>query len=286
MTDEAITAPAATVETPAAVTTAAPATSEPHWSGFSDPVDIGYLDNKGWKSPADIGKVVKSYREAERMLGISKANPERLLVMPSDFENKDEVDSFYSKLGRPSEAAGYSFLKNEAFDKDIAAKLSETFHAKGLNDAQATEALTAFSEISSVKKAEYDQQVSEMTEREIDETKKEWGNALQQNLLLGNQASDALGLDENDLKNLEAALGPKKLLNMLADVGRKMGEAPALGLGNNANSFVDTPGQAMAKMNELKADANFMNALLDESSAGHAAAKAKYNALRDSAFIS
>lgn len=281
MTDDATT-----VETTTVDTTAAPVTSEPHWTGFTNEVDIGWAENKGWKSPADIPKALKSTRELEKMFGTLKASPDRMIVMPSDMTNKDEVDAFYSKLGRPADVEGYSFMKNDAFDKEISGKLASVFHEKGIGDEQASAALAAFAEISGDLNKRYDSQVEQLTVQEMEEVQKEWGNAYQQNLLLTSQAAKALNLDTQDLKNLEAALGPKKMAFMLADVGRKMGQAPALGLGDSPSSFIDTPGQAKAKMESFKSDQNKMSALLDESSAGHAAAKAEYQRLQNSAFPS
>lgn len=271
----------ATTETTQESTTAA---TEQPWHGLTDEVEVGYMKNKGWDAPDSAPKVVKSYRELEKMMGTMKGSPERLLVMPSDFNNKDEVDAFYGKLGRPADVAGYSFAKTEGLNPEVATKLATAFHTEGLNDKQASAAFATITELAKEVNEKHSADVEAYTATEIEEVRKAWGNAYPQNLLLTNKAATVLGLEKQDLDNLEAALGPKKMLTMLADIGKKMGEAPALGLGNNNQSFIDTPGQAKAKMEEFRADKQAMNDLLDESSAGHAAAKAKYKALQNAAF--
>lgn len=238
------------------------------WFGTPDEQTLGYLQSKGWDKPDAGPKVIKSYMEAEKLITMTKASPERLVVMPKDFADQNEVNDFYSKLGRPESPDKYSF---KVEGNDFTAKMAEIAHKYGLNDSQYSGFAKDLAEATAQRDEAYKEQVNEITQKEMTEVKNEWGNAYDAKLLGAKQAAQALGIMD-DLDMLEAALGPKKMLTMLAGVAEKIGESKAVGLGENA-SFGTSPAQAKAEITKLNNDPEFVRAYTDPQHPKHQASK-------------
>jgi hypothetical protein len=93
-------------------------------------------DTKGWKEPGDLDKALTSYAELEALQGKS-------LRIPGADATADELNEFYSKLGRPESPDKYEFKRPENLPADLPysddlAKASKSWmHEAGLNSKQA-----------------------------------------------------------------------------------------------------------------------------------------------------
>src|SRR5574343_370581 len=86
------------------------------WHSTLDPDSQNWLAAKGWKkdNPAEIiGPIVNSYRNAEQLISKVKGEPDRIVVMPKDFNNQEEVSAYYEKIGVPKDIAGYGITPAE-----------------------------------------------------------------------------------------------------------------------------------------------------------------------------
>lgn len=74
--------------------------TEPAWYGSVDADTESYIKNKGWKGPGDL---LKSYTNLERLRGVGA---DKLLKLP-DFNNADEANAFYERIGVPKAPTDY-----------------------------------------------------------------------------------------------------------------------------------------------------------------------------------
>lgn len=246
----------------------APAPEGVSWLGENaDPELVGYVQNKGWKQPADV---LEGYRNLEKMRGVPA---ERLLTLPANDADEATRAQFYEKLGRPKEPAGYEFDlgENNPFD----GPLREAFHKHGVSKEQAEGVLKDYlaAEQAHMTRQQEEHALNVQTEHKA--LLKEWGQAAEQNLDTVRQAQKALGWDNDTLDKVAGALGHRKTMEMLHSIGMRKGEADfVVGNGGGGNQML-TPGQARAKIAELRNDKGWADRYLK----GDSKARAELQAL-------
>lgn len=246
----------------------------PEWlSGIEDTTVRAWAEGKRYPS---VEQAMKSAYHAEKVVGADRAG--RTVMLLGDEPTPEESAAFYNKLGRPEEASAYGFTAPEGADPAFAESAKTKFHELGLSDKQAVELSGWYNEqaTGSVEQteAQYKQQVADDTAG----LQKEWGAAYDKNILAAKAAASTFGLDETQVENMEAALGFGGLMRFMNSIGSKLGEDTLEG--NDANvSGVMTPETAKIKMSELTGSKEFMDAWMDRSHPGHAAAVAKKESL-------
>lgn len=236
----------------AATTEAAPAatTDSKWWGTFGDETIRGFAETKNWKSPEDV---VKSYQNLEKIVG-SKANA---LIVPGEDATAEDWAAFYDKTGRPAAADNYAMP--DTLKEDPAMKaFAPVAHELGFTSKQ-WEGVTKF--ITSNQEASAASEKAALTARaESDVAELKAANpgikfdALKENFRRG--ARD-LGVDEATQARLEAALGTKDMISMLAKVGAMQGETPFVE-GDPRSSGEKSPEAARIERDALSKDANFM----------------------------
>lgn len=245
---------AALLNTPAVAPAAAPTAAPIPWLEGADELTLGYVQNKGWKEPTDI---LNAYRNAEKFIS---APVDKRLVIPNADQDATAWNAFYDRLGRPSEPAGYKFEMPEGADPEFAKNAQAKMHELGLSKKQGEE-LAAWwnAQASGVANAGKEQMAQAFQADDI-ALKAEWGAAFQQNLTAAQAAARGLGLDEGTIDKLQQALGHKATMNLLYQIGSKVGEADFVAGVGGPEKFgtAMTPAAAMARIAELKADKNFV----------------------------
>lgn len=207
------------------------------------PEDLkGYVQNKGFKDPASV---VDSYRNLEKLIGVK----EKLLQVPDDLGSAD-MEKVWARLGRPEKPDAYSF-KSEDADFDAWAK--ETFHKSGLTSNQAQSVVDNWN--SYIEKINADMIAKQEMEnnQKIDQLKKDWGSAYEQNLKIARGAGKQFGLSDEMVDAMEKSIGFAQTMNLLHQIGSKMGEGEFIN-GGTTSGGVLTPAQAQSRINELKMD--------------------------------
>lgn len=268
---------AATAETAAAATTTAATTQNTPaiaWLPDADEITTGYIQNKGWQSPADL---LKSYQGAEKLIGVP---PDKVLRLPGDTSTKDELDAFYTKLGRPADPNGYEIKAPQGADDSFAKAAAGKFHELGLNTKQAQE-LAKWYESQGATMGEAQQQAKTAANVEQQNAlRTEWGAAYDAKLTQARNFAQQAGVDAATLDKLQDAMGFDGVMKFMANLGGKIGEANFVS-GDRATQFgVMTPGQAQAEIKSLTADKDFRSKYL----AGNAEAKARMTQLNKWAF--
>lgn len=260
----------------AAAAAAATKGADTPWHGLTDPAEIQYVENKGWKAPADI---IKGYRGVETFVG---RDPSTLIVAPRA-DDPAGLRAVLGKLGLPESAEKYEFAKppeglkpDEGYQKFA----RDAFHKVGLLGPQVKE-LTALHN-------EYVKGVLDQQEKDYNlavETDKkallaEWKNGSERMMQAAQSAATALGFTPEMIDAMERAVGYAGTWKHFAALGQKLGE-PGFKGGDSKPAFTGTltPAEAKAEWNKMTLDTATMAALRDKSHPGHKAAQEKQNAL-------
>ena len=258
--------------TPPAATPPA-ATPPADWTASLGDELKGYVQTKGFKEPKDV---LESYRNFEKLQGVPK---ERLLHLPESMESA-EMAAVWERLGKPKEAKEYTFeIPKEHGDEKLAETMKEVFHKNNVPRAQAEGVVKAWNEYQATRiKEQTDAMNAEIVKQDGD-LKKEWGNAYDQNKNIVDQAALKLGLKEDQLRALGAAMGPAAAMKFLHKLGQGIGE-DGFKAGNTRASGELTPAMAQAEIRQLRSDVEFSRRLQSKDSD----ATNKWNRLHQQAF--
>ena len=220
--------------------------------GVNSPELVEWAGKKGWKTPADA---LASHRELEKMLGGEK------IPVPKSADDKVAWDLVHKALARPDAPDGYGLDKIEGADPEFVGVASKAFHEAGLSAAQAAKLAGWWGE--QQKAAAEAAEVAKVQQAEVDlgDLRKEWGPSFDSRVEAGRRAALAFGVDADTLTKIEGAVGTKGLLQLMANVGMKLTEAPARGMQETRPEFM-TPELASKRIDQLKADAEWREGYL------------------------
>lgn len=229
------------------------------WYGQADEQTAAYIQNKGWQSPTDL---LTSYRNLEKFAGGSKS----LLELPGPDADDAAWTQVYDKLGRPTDPEQYGIKPPEGGDPELTDFYKKTAHELGLTTKQAQTLFNKWNETVAGKVQAMQEQMAQESEKAVENLKREWGQAYNQQIDAGRRAVTALGFNEEQLSNYEAKLGTADMLKLFATLGSKMGE-PAFegGERTNATGFGLTPAAAQQQIADLRSDSKFMDAYMSGS---------------------
>lgn len=225
------------------------------WLEGADAATLGYVKNKGWEKPAQL---LDSYQNLEKLLGAERAG--NTVILPKPDAPKQEVDAFYNRLGRPADPTGYKIdVPTMNGDPEFAKAAAGWFHELGLSKDQGEKLVGKWNEHfgAILKSAETD--ITMKNQEQQAALKSAWGSAFDQNKEIAAAARRGLGIDDATLDALDQVLGFDKTMQLFYTIGTKIREPEFVdGSGNRSFGAALTPGQAQAKIAELKSDKNFI----------------------------
>lgn len=206
-------------------------------------------DNPSIKAFSDVQGLVKSYVNAQKMIGADK------LVLPGKHASEDDWKAVYTKLGLPESVDKYelAFKDEKVFDKDFSGKFKEVSFKAGILPKQA-QAMADWLVSENAKAGEAMQaERIKAIDAQLEGLKTEWGTAYNQNLKQAQIVVSKFG-DENLNKYLdETGLGSDaNLIKFLAKIGSSFKEDIVIATGEQTHAM--TPAEAKAKANSLMAD--------------------------------
>ena len=222
----------------------------------ADPDMKAWAESKGWKdaASADPFAVAQSYHNLEKLFGADKAG--RTVQLPKDASDTAALDAVFKKLGKPESAEGYKIELPEGADPTFANAARNWFHKANLTADQA-KAVT-----DSYRAMELDaaQKVETQHASEVEGLQREWGADFDKKVETAKAAAKAAGMQEDHVKRLELALGPASATKILEFFGRNYVEAGPPGNETRTKPGFEsvTPAAAKQKMDQLRADPNFM----------------------------
>lgn len=266
MTDAAPAAPAPAGQAPgqgtppaapAASPPAAPAAGDKPWydGHITVPEDIGYIQNKAWKTPGDM---LGAYKNLEKFHGVP---PEQLLKLPKDMADEKAMGEVYTRLGRPETPEEYQFkapdsLKDIKIDEGRMKFANGISHKLGLNKAQHNALVAATLEYENGIMSEAQKDVGRIQTEQMESLKKEWGDAYPERESLGRRAVRTFLPGTPEQKEtladaIEGALGTAITMKLFANIGAKLGEDKIHEGDSGGRPFGYTPEQAKADMATL-----------------------------------
>lgn len=186
------------------VAEAAPAPSD-DWKA-SLPDDL--RDDKSIATIQDIPNLVRSFKNAQSMIGADK------VVLPGKYATDEDYNEFYSKTGRPDTPDGYELEMGENPNEEMGNWFRETAHQFGLNGKQAQGLLTAYNALEQNQAQAQTENYQELQQAVSKELKKEYGDAFDDRLALGNGLVNEFG-------------GGKELSELQLADGTRLGDSPA-----------------------------------------------------------
>jgi len=261
--------------TPEPTPTPAP-TPAPAWHGLTEAADIQFVENKGWKTAADM---FRSYRGAEQLIG---KDPSTLMPLPR-MDDPASVRGVLSKLGLPESPDKYEFgySKDTPIDENYAKWARDAFHKVGITGPMAKELTAAHETYIKGVMAQQETDYNLSVEADKKALQKEWGAGYERMLGMTKHAANALGFDNAVIDAIEQTKGFAATMKMFADLGKKLGEPSFVSPEGKAAGFggAMTPDEAKAEWDRMKADENTVKALNDAFHPNNSAMREKQKKL-------
>ena len=232
--------------------------ADPAYAQF-DAETQGMFKNKGWdaKTPAEAAhEAAKSYREAERYLGVPK---DQIVRLPKDAADAAGWKAFHDRIGVPADAKGYDFkdvkfADGTALDANFIEAVAPALQSAGVAKDRAPDVIKAVVKFMDGIEATENAETTAKLAQERDLVAKNWGNNQEANKFIVRQAVLKLGLQESVVDALEKAAGYSGTMNALLKIGQMMGEDKFVQTPPGGTQGVMTRDQAKARLSELKAD--------------------------------
>ena len=252
------------------------------WHAGLDTDSVGYITNRGWdklEAKDAALQALKSYREAEKMLG---APADKVVKLPKDASDVVGWQSVYSKLGVPADAKDYDFssvkfadgsdINSDAeFAGDVRAIAKTLNLTKDQASAMAKELVSRMD--SDTKSETLKREVFLAQER--DKLKQNWGALYAQNKIISENAYKALGVTDEQWSAFEKTIGPAQAAQLFHEIGVRLGEDRFIRSGVGGNTGIMTKDSAQSRLTALQNDSKWR----DKYFAGDAEAKKEFHDL-------
>lgn len=230
----------------------------------------------------DLAGFVKSAIDTKSMVGAN------VIKLPGEKATEQELNDFYSKLGRPADATAYTPTVQpkveNLLDKPVLEAMQTQFHKLGLSEAQGKGILDAYMGILNTGFEASEAQQTATREQGVATLKQEWGPQFDNNVKTAQLALRQLGGDELVAEINASGFGNNvAFIKFMHTVGMKLLDDSAVG-GEGGGAFGGTPMAAQAELERLKLDNEFQAALNTQAHAGHKAAVDKWLDLHKKAF--
>lgn len=226
-------------------------TTPPAWyEGFA-PEMKGYIQNKGFKDPADLAT---AYQNLEKLRGVPQ---ERLLTLPAKDDDAAGWEGLYNRLGRPAKAEEYKLPPG---DENFSKWAKDTFHKIGLTAKQAESLSKEWGQYGEKLVSDTTASYEAKVKAETDALKKEWGAAFDQEMEAARTAYREFGITDEVIDKLEDSMGYAAVMKLMNSLGKKVGEHSFVH-GDRREGFKGsfTPSQAQAKITALRQDQDFVS---------------------------
>lgn len=241
--------PGATI--PATGTSATPdpnAANDYKWLGEGvKPEVLGYVQNKGWKTPLEM---------ADGYMNLEKAMGSHRLALPKDEKDEAGWGKVFDAMGRPKAPADYKLPVPEGHDPKFAGAAAEVMHKVGLLPRQAQALAGWWNEQQVAMAKQQEQDAAQAFEAGMTKLKSEWGGAFTEKVEAAKRAARVFGIDGETFDKYEKTIGAEATTKLFARIGEALGEHKSVGMdtiGSPAAGAL-TPDQAKAELARLQQD--------------------------------
>lgn len=236
------------------------------WNGFDDETK-GYLQNKGLSTKTAEEAFVtasKMHRDAEKLIG---APASELIRLPKD-QTSPEWAGVYKRLGALEAPDKYTFegVKHTG-DKPLNPALTDALRKAAFDGHLSAEAanVVAREVVKHIDASE--SQIAAELQSTLDSEKKalkdNWGANEAANMVIAQNAAQALGVSKEAVVALANQVGYSKVMEMFRQIGTKIGEDRFVTNGGANNNGIMTKEQAIATKAELMRDNEWVKRYLN-----------------------
>jgi len=230
----------------------------------------------------DVGALAKSYLEARTMIGSDTVK------IPGTNATDDERSAFYSKLGRPDQADGYT-MPTEGMPEDFEiddlrlGKMRDAAHAVGISEQQFAALLRADANFASEQMLDYNNNQQLASDENVAKLRADFGDAFDQQIALAQRAVRFSGGDELKTFLDQSGMGNSPaMVKAFAKIGLMISDDEVVG-GGHGQPRINTPEGAKQKIAAKRADKEFNEAYFDDQHPGHQNAIREMNELQTQA---
>ena len=231
-----------------------PNEGDPWYGELADDTPQDFKDWIGNKAFADPVTALQSGFNTEKLIGLEKAG--RTVVMPKDENDTEGLAAFRTKLGVPDSPEGYELPVPEGQSEEFSKVASTWFHEAGVPKAAAAGIAEKWNTHINELVTKQQDEAKLAAEQQLNALKTEWGDAYGKNAEFGRRGFAAYGskagLDENDLKAVEATIGTAKMLKLFHSLGESMSESEFTE--GDHKTFSMTPDEAQSKLDQARKD--------------------------------
>ena len=229
----------------------------------------------------DVGSLGKSYLELQKMVGSR-------IKIPTDESSDDEVNDFYSKVGRPDSPDKYvvNLPEGTDYDNELIGQFYEVAYKNGLSNKQAQSAIEFYNHINADMSINHESQMQQSRVDSEASLKKEWViGDYNKKLALSKKAFKRFA--DEDLKEFVDKTGMSNnvaMIRFLYKIGNAFSDPEMGGLGkDSANVDADS---AKLEISSIMKDSKhkYNAALFDGSHPKHKEAVAYRDHLYDIAY--
>jgi hypothetical protein len=261
-------------------TTTNSAANENWYPADTAPDDIKYMESKAWTGKDAPVKIFKSYQNAEKLISQIKGDPDRIIVMPKDMTNKEEVAAYRSKMGIPNDPKEYEIEGDTEFMNEFRNMAFE----KGMSKDNAKAVLDWAKTVAERAPEMEAQKFLQESETQLNDFKKETGAKYDEKIQAGKTAFAMFPSLKENAGAMEKSMGTKAFLGLMADIGSKLGEATAAGATQNSSSGGMSAESAKQAIQQMQADRNKVADLMDSGRPGYQATKSEWDRLHKIAY--
>jgi len=223
---------------------------------------------KGYGNPDEIAN---AYYNANKILG----GATDVLTIPGEKATPEQITAFRTKLGVPTDAAGYEFdlTKIKNVNEPMVEFGRKMFHEIGVPAKQAQRALDMWEDFVGEQNRSMDATAETKNIAEVDAVKAKLGAGAEEFLANGKRAVAAMGLSDEALGRMESAAGAGAIVELLGIMGKGLREGAFLpGAGAQQDETLNSPEAAQAEIAKLQGSKEFQEKYNNANHPEHAAA--------------
>lgn len=226
--------------------------------------EVNFLD-----SLSDDLKVHNSLQNFKDADGLAKSYVHLNQLLGKKFEDlsPEDLDSYYSKLGRPEDAEGYKFPDME--NQDVKKWYQDNAFKMGLTQDQARGLAESYMELEQSGMKSMEEARAKQSAEWLKTIQDDFGGAFDKRIEVAKKAVKQYGGDELVSYLNESGLGDHPaMVKAFSEIGKEMLE-DSLTQTQASHSFGVTPQEALQKITNLKRDQNFMTSYRSSTAIGH-----------------
>lgn len=230
-------------------------------TSWFDTLPSDLKENQTLKQFKDVGSLAKSYLHANSLIG------KKGIIPPGEKATEEEMNQFYTSLGRPS-FDKYEVKAPEGAEVNKAAVdwFKENAYKLGLLPKQAQGLLEQYLQFESSQIGEKVKNVEIEQKNQLDGLKKEWGQGFNKQVAMARLAVKELGGEEFTSYLETTGLGNDvSVIKFMANVGKLLGEDKLRG--EDLGQFGKTPKEIQAEIAKIRE--NPQSPYYDKSHPGH-----------------